>query len=812
MFLCFICKNQYHTVQVFVRHLKFSHCFYPNTRVQLVCSQNGCYQRFSTFSGFRKHLLKKHSERAEDESPTHAPSVFTVPQAVPDQHDSSHYTAEQSEISNDEEIEPSTTEMCASIIGGLLSADVATTKVKTFVDKFEKFVDASHTNIRDAILNLLPPDNDVLKGQVNDYFEGLENPVVNLNTETKWKKYYAEKLGVVEPVEIALGVRFDSRRNTSSGTYNQVPVTDKFVYVPILETLKFIFSNNDICRHFVQPADKNGLYQDFCDGSYYKNHPLFSKNQNALQIQLFFDEFETANPLGSKHGIHKVGSIYFILRNFTPKVNSALLNIHLVALFHSQDIKKYGMNAILEPIVRDIKVLESTGINLPFSDQQIYGTVAQVTGDNLGLHTVLGFVESFSARYFCRFCIADKNECQGLFTDDYPNKLRNKILHARHCSDVQDPSIPSSFGVKRTCLLDELKYFSVVDNFAVDLMHDILEGVGQFELKLLFGYLAETKILSKQGITERVYAFNYGYLERKNRPSRLNLEQIGNGIGLNAIQTFCLIRNVPLIFGDVVPEGNAHWRLLLLLLQIVNLVFSPVITEGMTVCLKHLIIDHHKLFKELYPHQNLIPKQHFLIHYPSAIRKIGPLIHFWGMRCEAKHRFFKDTVKNFKNITKSLAQKHQMTIAYHWASEPLKSITCGPTKSVTVGDLKNGDLIADSLHIDINCVIDVVSWITSYGTEYRPGLLVCAKVEEGIPIFSEINEIVSFAGEYFLTLNDFQTVGFTEHLHSYEVVRENGYEAFLLRLDALKVFKPFDLQMAYGLNDEYYIVPVHVLF
>jgi len=69
--------------------------------------------------------------------------------------------------------------------------------------------------------------SDVLKGRVNDYFEGLKNPVVNFNTETKWKKYYIEKLGVVEPVEIALGVRFDSRRNRSSGTYNQVPVTDK---------------------------------------------------------------------------------------------------------------------------------------------------------------------------------------------------------------------------------------------------------------------------------------------------------------------------------------------------------------------------------------------------------------------------------------------------------------------------------------------------------------------------------------------------------------------------------------------------------
>lgn len=106
-----------------------------------------------------------------------------------------------------------------------------------------------------------------------------------------------------------------------------------------------------------------------------------------------------------------------------------------------------------------------------------------------------------SAQYFCRFCIADKNECQRLFTDDCPNKLGNKVLHAEHCSNLQDPTVASSFGFKRICILNELQYFSVVDNYAVDLMHDILEGVGQFELKLLLGYLAN-KIISKQDVAE----------------------------------------------------------------------------------------------------------------------------------------------------------------------------------------------------------------------------------------------------------------------------------------------------------------------
>lgn len=202
------------------------------------------------------------------------------------------------------------------------------------------------------------------------------------------------------------------------------------------------------------------------------------------------------------------------------------------------------------------------------------------------------------------------------------------------------------------------------------------------------------------------------------------MEQTVNGIGLNAIQTFFLIRNVPLIFGDVVGEGNAHWRLLLLLLQIMNIIFSPVITDGMTVCLKHLILEHHKLFKELYSHHKMIPKHRFMIHYPRSIRKIGPILHVWAMRFEAKHRFFKTTIKHFKNITKSLAKKHHMAVAYHWESMPFKSMNCGPVKTVQLDALANGEIIAKEQQVGLDGEVDVTSWITCFGTEYRPGLLV----------------------------------------------------------------------------------------
>ena len=128
-----------------------------------------------------------------------------------------------------------------------------------------------------------------------------------------------------------------------------------------------------------------------------------------------------------------------------------------------------------------------------------------------------------------------------------------------------------------------LQYFNVAENDAVDITHDILEGVGQYEVRLLFGYLIK-HLISMEILLNRVYAFNYGYLEKKNRPTNINLDCVGRGIGLNASQThrniLGLITNTPLIFGDLVPEDDLHWHWMLSLLNILN---SYTITEGMTM-------------------------------------------------------------------------------------------------------------------------------------------------------------------------------------------------------------------------------------
>ena len=45
-------------------------------------------------------------------------------------------------------------------------------------------------------------------------------------------------------------------------------------------------------------AASNECLKDYCDGQLYKDHPLFGNDNHALQLLIYFDEVEVANPFG----------------------------------------------------------------------------------------------------------------------------------------------------------------------------------------------------------------------------------------------------------------------------------------------------------------------------------------------------------------------------------------------------------------------------------------------------------------------------------------------------------------------------------
>ena len=55
---------------------------------------------------------------------------------------------------------------------------------------------------------------------------------------------------------------------------------------------------------------------DYCDGELFATSELFQDDPCALQIQLYYDELELCNPLGSKkHKLGKVRHLYMYACN-----------------------------------------------------------------------------------------------------------------------------------------------------------------------------------------------------------------------------------------------------------------------------------------------------------------------------------------------------------------------------------------------------------------------------------------------------------------------------------------------------------------
>lgn len=146
----------------------------------------------------------------------------------------------------------------------------------------------------------------------------------DVKSRYKQEKLIEEHFPVCHATSLLLGHRYDTIVDSTTGQSNVNIVRETFQYVPILDTIKMILSN-PLLRSEVENGhvSNDDIMRDFCDSQGYQGHPLFGRLKSALQINLFFDEVDVVNPLGSKTGV---------LRNLEPLHNSMLRNIHILAL------------------------------------------------------------------------------------------------------------------------------------------------------------------------------------------------------------------------------------------------------------------------------------------------------------------------------------------------------------------------------------------------------------------------------------------------------------------------------------------------
>ena len=186
---------------------------------------------------------------------------------------------------------------------------------------------------------------------------------------------------------------------------------------------------------------------DYFDGIVHKCDGFFDANEKVLDIILYQDAFELVNPLGSAKCVHKLVAVYFILP------------FNLCFLVKEKDINLINQEEFFEPLIDDLKLLETEGIDVGFPCN-VRGRVVCIARDNLGQHWIGEFTTSFNATssaYVCRFCTVQGSDllkyphfCGTLRTATTYNECLNDMLEIGLQNNVSGIRQCSPFNVSQS--------------------------------------------------------------------------------------------------------------------------------------------------------------------------------------------------------------------------------------------------------------------------------------------------------------------------------------------------------------------------
>lgn len=579
---------------------------------------------------------------------------------------------------------------------------------------------------------------------------------------------------------------------------------DTYQYIPLLKSLCKLLGDISILNQVEkcdQRISKNGQIHDFCDGTLYSAHPIFSRDPHALQIIAFYDELEICNPLGSHTKVHKLGMVFYSLGNIAPIYRSKLRHINLAIVATVPVIEKYGLNKILEPFISDLNILSSEGICIPASKHIYKGALLAFLADNLASNDLGGFKLSFSFSFrSCRSCLATQESFRKKFSSsDF--ELRTKPKHIEHLEKIKGPAaehFSKAYGINRRSALLDVKYFPMFGGgLPHDTMHDVLEGLAPLEIKLLLRFYIDNNLFNLNYINDRILNFNYGYSE-KDKPIPIVssiLHSNEKKLRSSASQMLTLVRILPFLIAIKISEGEEHWLCFLALRKIIDIVLCPVLTENLVSSLRLLVKEHHELFVRLYGHKALIPKAHFMTHYPDQILALGPMVCAWTIRHEAKLNFFKQAsgLLNFKNVAMSLACRHQRWHCYEMASGRIADspIQCGPPAEAGSGivllkhesqDFQFG-ICSIFPQLSEEASVYHTKWVNNNGILYKNNNVYVIIKSDGLdPVFGQLDNILVIGGNLVIfVLYICEVLFFDDHYHAY-VVQATSRRSFISQL------------------------------
>lgn len=456
----------------------------------------------------------------------------------------------------------------------------------------------------------------------------------------------------------------------------------------------------------------------------------------------------------------------------------------------------------------EINYLQKEGITFKIDNSEItiYFALGLLLGDNLALNSALGYVSSFRANYSCRFCTILKTLAE---TDcRIRPELQRKPEHYIEDVAIMNPSVT---GIRELSIWSKVEYFNVYSNYCSDDLHDIKLGVLKYGMgHVVHQYVIVRKIFSLRTLNERIECFNYRNNGFKNKPPLLSVDEVKQRkikMSASEIQTFFIC--FAFYVGDLVPYDDL-WSYYIILRKIVDFINAKYLQRGAAKLLEALTTEHHRLYQEIFD-DTLKQKFHNMLHYCQILLMSGPPHHLNCLRYESKNRFLKliaSATSSRKNILYSMAVKEQLNLYYRLISkrgleEYVLMGSASPISNIACLDFYQ--LFSMSLPTEFRYNIVEVSWIEKTGIRYSTNSCVILSIDsEFLPLFGTITNIIcNEIGDICLICEMWNTVGYDEKLHAYEVLKIGSYICCLLS----NLYNPFPVVFHQMPNGECYAAP-----
>jgi len=604
------------------------------------------------------------------------------------------------------------------------------------------------------------------------------------------------------PQRVTLGTSFENVLSLGQDTVKEVPALGQCV--PLAKSLQQLLENNQ-CWDLIfgpKPQKNNDYIEDYSDGKVFKEHIVAQQFSNPLIFELYEDDCEFVNPLGSYVKKHKMTNVYWSLLNLPPFVRSSLKSIFLVGCAKAMFIKQFGFRKLLSNFVQTIKVLESTeGLTIHVDGKPVilHGTLLCVCGDGLAMNGLGGFKEGIGfAKRPCRNCMLLRTEMDVIYLES-EMPLRTKEEYAAQVQALKNPnlskkerdSLSVSFGLSDESVLCELKYFDITRCLPQDFMHNIMEGCLEAEMRAMLNQLIEIdSMFSYNDLNYFLKMLDYPVQFSRDKPSVIDRRHVIDGkLRQSASQMMCLMAILPFALANFVNEQNKFYSNFLLLCQISNVLLAYKVKKSSIAFLRNSIFLHHSRYIKLYG--SMTPKFHFLSHAPSVIENLGPCRETWCMRFEGRHAWFSKVAtytNNFKNLEMTLSTRHQIRKCLDFGfgdktkivlGEKLFSWTKG--ENVDKSEYMLGTQISILLQspVEDNYLRGAVS-VCEKNFELRHNSVVLLEDSDyDLPVFGNISALFVYNSRCAAVISVYETVCFDFSRNAYEVFSKNTFKCVL---------------------------------